>query len=327
MERSKSGSLALAAALLFMAPYVAEFLLGNLPVTMLPALIVLAPFYGGAAILIREAVRRTGRGWPSILLLGIAYGVFEEGFTTQSLFNPDYLKIHLGLLTHAYMPTFGIGAWWTLYVVTIHAAWSICTSIALVEAMSRAKARSPWLNTAGLAITTLLFLFGAVASTVIGYRHDRYLSSPAQFITAGIATLAFIFGAFALPRRKGREPVPDQAPSPWIVAAATLVLGSIVMVTPPNWNWVAVAVIAATDAVAITLLSWWSKSTSWTLAHQLAAAAGAALAYGWHSFFLNPSLGASPTLVRIGNVIFVLIACGIIALASRNLRATTPHAV
>lgn len=48
----------------------AEYLRGDLPLKMLPALIVLAPAYGGGAILIREAARRTGRGWPTMLLLG-----------------------------------------------------------------------------------------------------------------------------------------------------------------------------------------------------------------------------------------------------------------
>ena len=48
-----------ALALMFTAPLVAEFLLGNLPIKLLPALIVLAPMYGGGALLIREMARRT----------------------------------------------------------------------------------------------------------------------------------------------------------------------------------------------------------------------------------------------------------------------------
>jgi hypothetical protein len=56
---------------------------------MLPALVVLAPMYGGGALLIREVVRRRGLGWPSIILLALACGVLEEGLITQSLFNPD----------------------------------------------------------------------------------------------------------------------------------------------------------------------------------------------------------------------------------------------
>jgi len=43
--------------LFFVAPLVAEYLLGDLPLKMLAALIVLAPAYGGGAVLIREAGR------------------------------------------------------------------------------------------------------------------------------------------------------------------------------------------------------------------------------------------------------------------------------
>src|SRR5215468_9143423 len=83
-----------AIALYFLAPLVAEFLLGDFPVTMLGLLLLLGPMYGGGAILIREVVRRTGRGWPSIVLLGLAYGIVEEAFTTESLFDPGYVDAH-----------------------------------------------------------------------------------------------------------------------------------------------------------------------------------------------------------------------------------------
>ena len=55
-----------AIGLFFLAPLVAEFLLGDLPINLLGALLVLAPLYGGGALLIREVVRRTGGGWPNI---------------------------------------------------------------------------------------------------------------------------------------------------------------------------------------------------------------------------------------------------------------------
>ena len=57
-----------AVGLFFLAPLVAEFLLGNLPVTVLPALVLLAPLYGGGALLIREVTRRAGRGVPPMLV-------------------------------------------------------------------------------------------------------------------------------------------------------------------------------------------------------------------------------------------------------------------
>ena len=154
-----------AIGLFFLAPLVAEFLLGNLPIKLLPALVMLAPMYGGGALLIRETVRRSGRGWPSILLLALAYGILEEAFATQSLFNPDYLGMHMGLLKPAYIPALGIGGWWTVFVLNLHTAWSIATPIALVEGTVPERSTTPWLGRVGLAVTGVLFAVGIVAMT------------------------------------------------------------------------------------------------------------------------------------------------------------------
>lgn len=68
--------------LFFLAPLVGEFLLGNLPITWLWALLSLAPLYGGGARLIRETARRLRLGWPGMVLLGLVYAVVEEAFVT-----------------------------------------------------------------------------------------------------------------------------------------------------------------------------------------------------------------------------------------------------
>jgi hypothetical protein len=49
------------------------------------------PLYGAVAVLIGETTRRAGRGWPTILLLGAAFGLIQAGLIDQSLFNPGYL--------------------------------------------------------------------------------------------------------------------------------------------------------------------------------------------------------------------------------------------
>ena len=173
-----------AIGLFFVAPLVAEFLLGDLPIDMLGALIVLAPMYGGGALLIREIVRRRGGGWLNIFALGLAYAIFEEAFTTQTLFNPNYLHLNLHLLEPAYIPALGIGAWWTVHVLTLHMVWSVSVFIALVEAWVPDRATEPWLGRLGLAVTAALFLFGAAASTAIGLRQDPFMASRAQFASA-----------------------------------------------------------------------------------------------------------------------------------------------
>ena len=94
--------------------------------------------YGAGAIRIREAVRHTGGGWASIVLLATAYGLFEEGFVTQSLFNPNYL--HLRLLDFGFLPLLGSALPWASFVVSVHVVLQHAPgAIALLESASPAR--------------------------------------------------------------------------------------------------------------------------------------------------------------------------------------------
>src|SRR6478736_4342888 len=207
-----------ALTLFFLGPFVAEFLLGNLPITVLPAMIVLAPMYGGGALLIRESARRVGRGWPSILVLGLAYAVLEEAFTTQTLFNPNYLKLNLHLLDHAYIPWLGMGAWWTTFVLTLHVVWSIGVSIALAEALVPDRETTPWLARRGLVVTALVFGLGIAITTAMTLHGDRYIAPAPKLVSAGIVVALLVALAFWMPNRAADGA--GTAPSPWVVGAA-----------------------------------------------------------------------------------------------------------
>jgi hypothetical protein len=306
-----------AIGLFFLAPLIAEFLLGDLPIKMLPIILVLAPMYGGGALLIREVVRRAGRGWPSIVVLGLAYGIIEEAYTTQSLFNPNYLKLNLHLLQPAYIPALGIGAWWTIFVLTLHTAWSISTSIALVEASVPDRAEVPWLGRIGLTVTALLFGLGVFVSTRYQLKQDAFRASSAQLITAGVICAALVIVAFLLPRRwsaKTAGPIPN----PWIAAGVALVAGSAVLLTPSGWNWGAAGAILAINVATAAAVLIWSRRTGWDMRHKLALASGAALAYGWHAFIQNPVVGKAPIMIRVGNAIFLIAAFALIAFAAKR---------
>jgi hypothetical protein len=319
-----------AIGLFFLAPYIAEFLLGDLPITLLVALVFLAPFYGGGALLIRELVRRSGRGWPSIFLLGIAYGILEEAFTTQSLFNTNYLGKSFHLLDPAYIPALGIGAWWTLFVLTLHTAWSVCTSIALAEALVPSRRTTPWLGNAGLAIVALLFVGGAVAGTRMSYSKDHFLSSNAQFTSAAIAVVIFAVAAFVQPRTRPRaKPATGAATvlNPWLTGVIALLLASAVLLVPKDWGWWAAASVFVLDFAAVLLIFAWSRSANWTPLHTLSLAAGAALAYAWHSFVQVPVVGNQIAVARIGNAVFTLLAIILIAIAARRAARSLPNPV
>jgi hypothetical protein len=69
--------------LFLLAPLVGEYLLDNVSIVELPALPILALLYGSGAILVRELARRTGRGWPTMLGLGLAYGLLGPARSTR----------------------------------------------------------------------------------------------------------------------------------------------------------------------------------------------------------------------------------------------------
>ena len=155
-----------------------------MPITMLGMLAILAPVNGGAALLIREFVRRLGRGWGSILLLGLAYGILEEAFLTETLFNPNYLGLNLQLLQPVFIASLGIGLWYTIFVLTLHTVWSIGVPIALVEALVPERALAPWLGWFGTAIVAIIFALGAgsMASFSIHRGPQYFEASPCQFV-------------------------------------------------------------------------------------------------------------------------------------------------
>jgi hypothetical protein len=306
-----------AIGLFFLAPLIAEFLLGDLPITLLPALVVLAPMYGGGALLIREVVRRTGRGWPAILWLAFAYAIFEEAFTTQTLFNPNYLHLNLHLLEPAFIPALGISAWWTVFVLTLHTVWSVSVSVALAEALVPRRADVPWLGPVGLGITALLFVFGALASTGMTLKQDPFHASITQFVCAAIFYAAAIVAAFVLPRDHAST-ANRTAPTPWLPGAAALIAGSIFMTAPKEWGWMTVAIYLVLDVAMIALVMRWSRSAGWSALHCLALAGGAALAYAWHACIQAPAVGKADAVDRAGNAIFAAALILLLVIAARR---------
>jgi hypothetical protein len=351
-------SIPAAVTLFFLAPIVAEFLLGDFPATWLPLLIIIAPMYGGGALLIRELTRRSGRGWPTILLLGAAYAIIEEAFTTQSLFNPHYLGMHL--LTHAWIPSLGISAWWTLFMLNVHPFWSMGVSIALAEGLFPAPASlspvapsfpesassdservgdhspapqftaatrplpAPWLGKIGLSIAAILFIAGGAFNTYYQFRHDPFRATHAQFLVSAIVVVVFIAAAFLIPApapSRNPSPLPSPpVPSVWIMGGATFLLGAAVMLPPLQSDWLAVAWTLAADLIFLIGLRLFSQCSAWTPLHTLSIAAAGALVYGVHAFLQPPVVPCPKWVVLPSHILFLALALAVIALAIRRTR-------
>ncbi|HEU4324617.1 MAG TPA: hypothetical protein VFS21_15850 [Roseiflexaceae bacterium] len=326
-----------ALGLFLLAPLTAEYLLGYDTSTgdigaLLWGLLFLAPLYGGPALLIREVARRSGRGWPTMLLLALAFGVLQPGLVDHSLFNPEYRNIESweAWRVPSLIPALGISADMALAFILGHVIWSISAPIALVEAFVPDRQTAPWLRWPGLVLTAALYL---LSSVLIFSEHveEQFMPSAGQLAGTAAVVVALVVAAFAVGRRP-HAPVALPAPRPRLVGAVALIGLSlptiaevvIALVGADEYlmaGWWGVGLEVALYVGLALLVVRWSRRDGWGAAHRLALAGGALLTNVWVAF-LVPPLGDVPPLAKLGhNLGFALGVVVLLALAAHRLRA------
>lgn len=314
--------------LALIAPFIGEILLGDVALPMAaPMLVFFVPLYGAGALLVREFGRRLG-GWPSILLLAGAYAVIEEGLVTQSLFDPNYAGLRL--LDEAPLPILGMGASWTVYVLSLHVIWSMGCSIAMVECLFPSRAREPWLRTPGLVGWGLTFLAGCALFALTTRLTSDYRTTWAQvlfcLVTAVVlALLAVRAGRRGHPRSPAARTSAALSGGPVLVvwtAGVSLILCGIVAtaVELGGWTSVVVTLAAGLAAVVAYLLSRGRVPEQARLTAQFGVACGAVLVYAAHAFMLRPIVGtATATMDTAGDVTMAVIAVLLLVAAGRRV--------
>jgi hypothetical protein len=182
-----------ALALFFLAPAIGELLSGSSPPLEFfnpISLFLLCLMYGGGALLVREAVFRWKQGWLSLLLLGAAYGIAEEGLACKSFFDPNWMDI--GVLG-SYGRFGGVNWIWTLELTAYHAVISIAASIILVTLLFPAKRDEPWLSRRGLLLAGAGFAFIIPFCDLLltPYRPPAAPFAAAMLVAAGLVVLAW----------------------------------------------------------------------------------------------------------------------------------------
>ncbi len=259
------------AIILVAAPWFAEMSWGGYPFTDVPLILLfLAPMYGGAALLIREVARRTGRGWPTILLLAAAFGVLQAGLVDQSLFNPAYDRFDFQQPVH--LDGIDVSAYYLLAFVTGHVVASIAAPIVVAEAWSR-RGSEPWLTRRTLWLFAVLYVLATLVNHV-GVKEEAghgFQARPAQSLVAAGVVLALV-GAALLRRRT--TTTDRRVPPPWALA----LLGFLAyLLYLPGENAAAFVVGALVVVGVVAVVGAWSRSTRWTDRHTLALALGSIL--------------------------------------------------
>ncbi len=190
------------------------------------------------------------------------------------------------------------------------------------------RATTPWLGGIGLTVTGILFALAAVASTAFEIKQDHFVASKSQFLVAAVVCVVAVVGAFRLPNRSAARTT-GWVPNPWLVGAATMIAGSIFLVVPNVWGWLAVGLYVLMDLMLIAAVSALSNRAGWNGQHRLALAGGAALAYAWHAFLEHPAVGNGGTSFRIGNAVFAAALIVLLVIAARRTasQSNTSHAI
>jgi len=132
--------------LFVLSPAIGELLSGSSPPLAFfnpLAFVLLCALYGSGALLVRDYARRWKKGWYSILLLGAAYGIIEEGIMVRSFFSPTWKD--LGVLG-TYGRWVGVNWVWAEWLTIYHSIFSITIPILLVELTHPTVRSQVWLS-------------------------------------------------------------------------------------------------------------------------------------------------------------------------------------
>jgi hypothetical protein len=286
------------------------------PGKVLFAVVFFAMLYGCPALLIREAARRTGRAWPTILLVSAAAGLLQAGIIDQSLFTDDYgdVKGWEESLRATYIAPLGFGGYMLQNFVLGHVVYSFCAPIALAEALRPGIAHRSWLGRRGIAIAGALWLLAAAAILADTLSGDDHGTLPEVGVTLTVVVALVVVALRLRPVRRGTG---ERTPSVPTVLILSFLFASMHASAPETWVGVAIAVPVA--VVAVWLLARAARGRDWGLEHSAAVAAGVLLSRGALAFLYYPVVGetsAGPKYAH--NVVMVLIVAAAAAYAIRR---------
>jgi len=287
--RTRLAHLTPAQTLFFLSPLLGEVVSAyQSPFAMLNPLnlvITIVP-YGCGALIVRELLVRRRKGWISLVLLGLAFGLLFEGIVTRVIFNPHWEELGaLGEYAHRY------GVNWTLAVGIVHfqAAVSIICAILLAEMIFPAQRHESWITT-GKLIRCMLVLPGW--TFVLGL-FVRFVPPPGAGLGL-IGLTALLIGLALLIPEHPLAPRARPTPSPKVFGIVGGVGMTLIMVVtyvlptfkdrpPMEVSLVALLVLVAAELTALTVMN--DGGAAWTDRHRLA------LVIGFLAFFIAFGIG------------------------------------
>ncbi len=306
--------------LIVLAPIVSELLFGTTHLTILyPTFLLQLGVYGCGALLIRALVRQQRRGWPAMVLLGIAFSIAEECVILGTSLSPLFFRNDP---SHIYSWAFGVNWIYLLFQLGFESIWCIVLPIQLTELIFPSLSNDPWLDKQGFIITSIVFFLSCIAVwylwTYVGapqYSNGQIYHPPLLTIVIALVVIVALVAATLgtrLPSRPVQKTV-RRAPWPWLVGLIAFFLALIWFVLPilafvgiPSLPAVIpIAIFTAEALAAFLLIKYWSASPAWRDAHRLALIFGALMASTLAGFLAS---GIRLPIDLLGKLVFDVIA-------------------
>ncbi len=186
-------------SLLFLSPGIPEYLSSSSainaivlnPAMFLFQLVANLGLYGPGVLLIYEAKVRWKKGWATVILLGAAYGILEEGVALSTLYNPKAGPVGaLGTYGH----WAGVNWVWSAGVVPFHALFSVSLPILLLGFAIPSTVGKSLLSKRKIAVVVAILSADVVALMLIIFRLSNYWMGDAifllSFVVIGVLVLA-----------------------------------------------------------------------------------------------------------------------------------------
>lgn len=263
------------------APLIAEISLGSLPVSKAWMLLFFGSIYSAAALLIREAVRCRHLGVGSMLALGLAFGLVEEGLALGSMTSTTLYPVA------DWAPRLlGFNTAYSVWVPPYHAVFSIVVPVAIVDLIFPRLKAEPYLRTRGIVAWAIALVLGlGVIRLALIWMDPKHVNSAPHLIVVAALAIGLIIGGLSSHRvvRLDRP-----VPRPWllVVLGAVSVAGYFALLwrlpgaphsayLPDRLAWLVPVLALVLLAAASIICRRWSSSTHWSATHTAALVAGA----------------------------------------------------
>jgi hypothetical protein len=315
-----------ALALWLIAPVFGEMVSGSTPLNeyISPLNILLqGMLYGSGAVLIRELLVRWGRSWRGLLLLGAAYGIFEEGLMVRSFFDPHWPDLEkLGVYGRAA----GVNWVWTEHLIIFHMLVSVAASIVFVEVLYPGRRTESWLGPRGLTWNAIAFF----VTLPLGALLNPYNTPDVWLGLCWLAIVLLAIGAWRA-RTPAQQLPPVRVPPPWLfwwtAFLATFVQLAMIYNAaekdrPPFL--VTMLAIVLFDLLILWLVRRWSgDARDWDDRHRLALVSGILSLF----LILTPlSTNGRYPVMYFSNPVLLVILWWVAYRVNRRVQAGAKHA-